>query len=168
MPKLNTYIIGIGSNLGDRMAYLDEAARLASGRGLNLVQRSSIYETQPLGAADQLFLNGAWLVDTSLGPEHTLAALMEIESRLGRERITRWGNRTVDLDILLWQTEDGGAGVTHGHPELPHPRLLDRDFALLPAAELRPHWQHPISGLTLAEECSRRGYRLSSWSTAPS
>src|SRR5690606_33229823 len=95
------YVIGLGSNLGDRHAYLERAWQLVEGRLGSVLKASPWYETQPLGAADQLFLNGALLCAADLAPEPMLAGLLAIEADLGRVRRERWGNRVIDLDLLL-------------------------------------------------------------------
>ncbi|MCC7493741.1 MAG: 2-amino-4-hydroxy-6-hydroxymethyldihydropteridine diphosphokinase [Fimbriimonadaceae bacterium] len=129
-------LIGLGSNLGDRLAYLQQAARaLATWPQVGWRGGSSIYESPPLGPVEQgPFLNAAALIETALAPAELLAVLLAIEQRLGRVRLQRWGPRTIDLD-LLWLD-----GVTVAEPDLqvPHPGLAERAFVLLPVAELRP------------------------------
>ena len=138
-------LIGIGSNLGDRVSYLRRAITAVPERCVAVVDVSSCYESEPVGGcADQRFLNAVLRCETSLAPPALWAQLQAIESQLGRVRTQRWSNRTIDLDILLWQN---AAGVTEqiNLPDLkiPHPRMLLRDFVLLPAAQIAPHWRHP-------------------------
>ena len=131
--------VGLGSNLGDREAMIRRAAGLVGARRL-----SSLLETQPWGVANQpKFLNAAAEIETSLSPRQLLVHLLEVERRLGRERIgPRWGPRTIDLDLLLYGDD------TIDQPDLvvPHPRLTEREFALRPLAELVPALIIPGNG----------------------
>lgn len=132
-------VIGIGANLGDRLATMREAvARVGDVSGVSLVARSHVYETDPVGGPPQPpFLNAAIAVECTLSPIALLDHLQHIEAELGRTRGTgdvRWGPRIIDLDVL-WID-----GVTLDEPRLvvPHPRLLDRAFALLPLLDVAP------------------------------
>lgn len=127
-------VIGLGSNVGDRLANLREATSRIAALG-TVLARSSIYETAPVGGPAQAdFLNAALLVEYMESASALLAALQSIEHHLGRVRTERWGPRTIDLDIL-WI--DGEAIET---PDLvvPHPRLGERAFALAPLLEVAP------------------------------
>jgi 2-amino-4-hydroxy-6-hydroxymethyldihydropteridine diphosphokinase len=129
--------VGLGSNLGDREATIARAVELLSGaEGVEIVAVSSLRETEPWGPVDQpSYLNGAAEVTTDLPPRALLDVLLAVERALGRERGgERWGPRTIDLDLLLYD------GVTVDEPGLtvPHPRLHERRFALEPLAELAP------------------------------
>lgn len=128
--------LGLGSNRGDRLAMLRQAAaRLRALPGVRILRASSVYETAPLGLTDQpWFLNQVLEVETTLDPHHLLAAVQEVEVSLGRRREVRWGPRTIDIDILLY------ADVTLRSPRLvlPHPALAHRRFVLMPLAELDP------------------------------
>jgi 2-amino-4-hydroxy-6-hydroxymethyldihydropteridine diphosphokinase len=131
--------IGLGSNLGDREALIRRAAELIGATRL-----STIRETEPWGLESQpMFLNAVAEIETALTPRRLLDHLLDIERRLGRERIgPRWGPRTIDLDLLLYGEE------TVAEPGLivPHPRLGDRLFVLEPLAELIPTQKIPGSG----------------------
>ena len=138
-------LIGIGSNLGNRMSCLQRAAMLVHGRCGKVAAVSSCYETEAVGGcADRRFLNAVLCCETSLVPQRLWAQLQVIEAQLGRVRTQRWANRTIDLDILLWQNAHGEAELIH-LPDLkiPHPRMLFRDFVMLPAIEIASHWQYP-------------------------
>lgn len=141
--------VGIGANLGDRLANLRSVVRsLADGRlaGLHLRRASPVFETSPLGPARYPFLNAVLELDTDLAPELTLAALLAEEQRLGRERLHRWAPRTIDLDLLLLL--QGGQSLAHQSDTLtlPHPGLPHRDFVLAPLAALAPNLRlHPQS-----------------------
>jgi len=137
--------VGLGANLGDRAATLARALELLDGMPeTEVVAVSAFRETDPVGYLEQpRFLNAAAAVDTSLQPEALLATLLDIERELGRVREgPRFGPRTVDLDLLLVE------GVTLDEPglTLPHPRLHERVFALVPLAELDPSLVVPGHG----------------------
>ena len=131
--------VGLGSNLGDREALIRRAAELIGARRL-----STVIETEPWGHVNQpRFLNAAAEVETPLMPRQLLVFLLDVERRLGRERIgPRWGPRTIDLDLLLYGED------TVEEPDLvvPHPRLTGREFALRPLAELVPSLKIPGNG----------------------
>lgn len=133
--------IGAGANLGNRAATLAGAvARLRASSGVLTVEASSVYETNPVGVVDQpMFLNLVIGVETTLTPEALLRALLTIESEFGRVRVERWGPRTLDLDLLLFE------GETRAEPELqlPHPRMFERPFVTVPLRELleRPRFR---------------------------
>lgn len=142
-------LISLGSNEGDRQANLDAAtARLAGHAGIRLVARSSWRETAAVGgtAGQNDFLNGAVKVETSLPPQEVLTCLQQIEGELGRRRAERWGPRTIDLDLLLYDD------LVLSTPELtlPHPRMAWRRFVLEPAAEVAGSMLHPTIGWSVA------------------
>jgi len=158
-----TYL-GLGSNLGNRAGFLEEALdRLATWPGVRLGAVSSVFETRPVGLTDQPnFLNLAVRVESELGALDVLQMCQSIESSLGRERQVRWGPRTVDLDVLLHGDE------THHTPELviPHPRMQERPFVLVPLAEIAP--QLLLAGVTLSDRaaaCDQSG--VWHWSSPP-
>lgn len=150
--------IGLGSNLGEREAMLrGAAAALAEIPGVRLVASSSLYETEPWGLREQpLFLNLVIEVATTLSPPMLFARLREIEERLGRERGRRWGPRSIDLDLLLWEN----VVLAEGDLILPHSALGARRFVLVPLAELDPEVREPLRGRTAREmlaSCPDRG-----------
>ena len=141
--------IALGSNLGDRAAYLLSAvAALAALEATRIVRLSRIYETAPVGPVVQgPYLNAVLEADTGLPPEALMQALLAIEAEHGRRRTVRFGPRTLDLDLLLY--EDlilERPGLT-----LPHPRMHQRAFVLVPLAEIAPNARHPRLGKTAAE-----------------
>jgi 2-amino-4-hydroxy-6-hydroxymethyldihydropteridine diphosphokinase len=142
--------VGLGANVGDPLATLQAAlAAIHAERGLSVVRCSSLYRTEPWGGIEQPpFLNAVAQVETALEPHGLLAALLAIEARLGRVRDVRWGPRTCDLDVLLID------GLTLSDPDLvvPHPRLVERRFALEPLLELDPDAMLP-DGRLLADLC---------------
>lgn len=142
-------LIGLGSNLGDRRAALEQAVRLLAGEpDVRLVACSRWRQTRPAGgpAGQQPFFNGAVLLETFLRPEELASRLLEVEKRLGRVRDQRWGPRTIDLDLLLFdQVVLDTPGLV-----LPHPRMAWRRFVLEPAAEIAPQMVHPRVGWSVA------------------
>jgi len=134
----------LGSNLGDRRSRLAAAAHALEHLSPG-IRVSSIYESEPVGYADQpLFWNLAVEIWWSGGPAELLRALQRIERRVGRRPRFRNGPREIDIDIL-----DFASAVRDSpDPVLPHPRLASRRFALAPLAEIAPRWRHPVTGLT--------------------
>ncbi|MED3782242.1 2-amino-4-hydroxy-6-hydroxymethyldihydropteridine diphosphokinase [Heyndrickxia sporothermodurans] len=136
----NIAYISMGSNIGDREKNLKDACALLNENGVDTVAVSSVYETDPVGYTDQgKFLNIVVKVETELLPEQLLKKCLEIEKELGRIRDIRWGPRTIDLDILLYNNEN----IETEHLILPHPRMLERAFVLVPLIEIEPNAQLP-------------------------
>ena len=129
-----TAYLGLGSNLGDRLANLQRAVELlAAQRGLKVVRSSRVYVTDPVGGPPQPdYLNAVVEVDTALSPHELLDACMEIERHLGRVRDERWGPRIIDVDVLTYDEEE----IDDPDLTLPHPRMHERGFVLLPLIEL--------------------------------
>ena len=145
----NAYV-GLGSNLGDRAAYLLLAIRGMLDAGLDVIRLSSIYETEPVEYEDQpRFLNMvAELRGSTLpSPDQTLARLLRIEYALGRKRDIRLGPRTIDLDLLIFKEQR----VDTEFLTLPHPRLESRRFVLVPLNELVPNLVNPALEKSVAE-----------------
>lgn len=141
--------IGLGSNLGDRRANVEEAiGRIAALPGTRVVRSSSLYESEPLGDAKTWFVNAAIEIDTELAADALLKRLLAIEETMGRKRVKgkRWGSRIIDLDILLFDQEV----VDRRSLKIPHPELHKRRFVLLPLAELAPHVIHPQLGQSIS------------------
>lgn len=128
--------IALGSNIAPRETYLQQAIlTLNEHAEIKLNQVSTVYETDPVGYEEQdQFLNLVAEVETSLKPMELLHVCQKIEQDLGRKRIIRWGPRTVDLDILLYSTEN----MNVEELTLPHPRMHERAFVLVPLAEIAP------------------------------
>jgi 2-amino-4-hydroxy-6-hydroxymethyldihydropteridine diphosphokinase len=139
--------LGLGSNLGDRVANLQRGASLLTER-VGELEVSSLYRTLPMGLLSQPeYLNAVGRVRTRLSPFELMHVIRAIESDLGRTRTIANGPRTLDVDILLF-----GTAVLRGPPvTVPHPRLAERAFALEPLAELAPSLRHPTLGLTISE-----------------
>lgn len=145
----HTAYIALGSNMGDKKAYLDMAVRSLEERKDCLVQKVSDYlVTEPYGGVEQDdFLNGALMLQTLLEPEELLDALHIIEKEANRERKIHWGPRTLDLDILLYDNLILDTPDLH----IPHAEMHMRDFVLLPMAQIAPWKRHPVYGKTVKE-----------------
>lgn len=138
---------GMGSNQGNRLAYLEEGCRMITTKIGKIIQRSSLYETEAVGySSESLFLNAAIAVDTDMMPAVLLQCIQEIEIACGRVRnIEGYSDRTLDIDLLLvgdLVSETPGLCI-------PHPRMVERRFVLVPLAELAPELIEPRTGLSI-------------------
>lgn len=146
--------IGLGSNLGDSQAILEQAVEALEGRsGIQLKSRSRWYETQAVLPPEAQhtpqpnYLNGCLLAEVQLAPWDLLNLLLSIETQFGRVRRERWAPRTLDLDLLLYNHL-----ILDTPPlRIPHPRMRERAFVLVPLAEIAPDWIDPISGKAIGE-----------------
>jgi 2-amino-4-hydroxy-6-hydroxymethyldihydropteridine diphosphokinase len=140
--------VGLGSNLGDRAAYLllglSALSRLPK---THLLRLSPVYETDPVGPPQPPYLNMVAELETELSPKGLLAEMLRVEKALGRERRERWGPRTLDLDLLLY----GDLVLEEAGLSVPHPRLHERAFVLVPLLDLLPEGRHPLLGQSFAE-----------------
>lgn len=140
--------IALGSNLGDKEKNLRRALLLLTQQGVEAVRVSSFLSTEPYGVTDQpQFLNAVACVRTSLAPLALLDVLLATELAMGRVRLRHWGERNIDLDLLLYED------VVLDTPRLrlPHPDMQNRDFVLLPLAEIAPELKHPTLQKTILE-----------------
>jgi 2-amino-4-hydroxy-6-hydroxymethyldihydropteridine diphosphokinase len=133
---VTTAYLGLGANLGDRLAILQRAVDLLNAEPLLTVEASSrVWETDPVGGPEQPdYLNVVLRIATDLGPRELLATCQRVEEALGRVREVRWGPRTIDVDVLLF----GDVAIADPALTVPHPRMLERAFVLLPLLELDP------------------------------
>ena len=140
--------IGLGANMRDRLQFLQRAVkRLGETIGMQVIDVSSVYETEPIGPTDQpWFLNAVAAVDTSLSPVMLLDQTQAIERTLGRETTYRWGPRTIDLDILLY----GDMQVRTATLVIPHAELCHRAFVMIPLLELDPNLVLPDGAVVSA------------------
>lgn len=140
--------LGLGSNLGDRSGNLQEAIKALQARGIQPKTLSCVYETEPVGVLKQpKFLNAVCQAATALDPYEVLAAAKEVEALMGRHTTCRGGPRTIDIDILMYdelvmETED---------LVIPHPRLHQRAFVLVPLADIAPDLVHPVLKTTVRQ-----------------
>lgn len=155
MVEVNRRVyLGLGSNVGDRLANLRAAlCRLRALEGVNFLRASSVYETEPMGVLDQpRFLNLVAEVEVpvEMAPRALLAAVKRIEVEVGRKLRERWGPREIDIDVLLFGEET----VREEGLEVPHPRMWGRAFVVVPLAELAPDLTGP-GGETAAQIAQR-------------
>ncbi len=160
---MKTAFLGLGSNLGDRRWHLAEALRhLAADPAISVVRGSSIYESKPVGVIEQPdFLNMVVQVETAHAPLEFLAVCLDIETALKRERRVRWGPRVIDIDVLLydqlvWRDD---------RLVLPHPRMHERSFVLIPLEEVAPEIK--VNGMSIRALVTQVGSdglrRVASW-----
>lgn len=138
---MNKAYLLIGGNKGDRLKILQQAVRAIDSRAGKVLEESPVYETAAWGKTDQdAFLNQALLIDTPYSPETLLEKILQIETEMGRVRQEKYGPRTIDIDILLYNDRHlETAALT-----IPHPELANRRFALIPLAALAPQLKHPV------------------------
>lgn len=132
----NTAFIALGSNIGNRYEYLTKAIeKLAKQQKITIVNISSVYETDPVGYEEQdLFLNMVMEIQTDWSALELLDFCLKVELELGRKREIVWGPRTIDLDILLFNQEN----IKSEKLIIPHPRMLERNFVMIPLSEIKP------------------------------
>jgi 2-amino-4-hydroxy-6-hydroxymethyldihydropteridine diphosphokinase len=147
-----TVYLALGSNVGDREKNLREALRLLGESRIRIEKLSSIYETEPVDYLDQAwFLNAVLEAQTDLPAAQLLGRLRDIESQMGSKKAFAKGPRLIDVDILLYDDET----VDTADLQVPHPRMLQRNFVLVPLAEIAPALRHPSWPASAAELLSR-------------
>lgn len=152
MQATKTIYLSLGSNVGDRAANIGEAITALAFAGLNVTRQSSLYRTEPVDfEVQRWFLNCCLEAETTLMPRRLLHVIREIERSMGRRRVGafagRRGPRAIDIDILVY----GTSRVRTRELELPHPRMAERRFVLIPLREIAPALRHPTLRKTIAE-----------------
>jgi 2-amino-4-hydroxy-6-hydroxymethyldihydropteridine diphosphokinase len=154
---MHHYLIALGSNVGHHLhgrpsGVLAAALKALEGEGVEVERASRVFPTDPLGPSRRCFANAAAVVCTDLMPDEMLACLEKIQHDFGRRRGgRRWGERVLDLDIILW---DGGPWASPGLA-VPHTQFRKRLFVLRPAASIVPGWKDPLTGLSLRNLLAR-------------
>ncbi len=145
--------VSLGSNIGDRLGFLQKAVdALGHASGFKVKAASAVYETEPVGKKDQpRFLNAAVELDSLLSPDSVLVRLKQVERAVGRTPSQKWGPREIDLDLIFV----GNLVVESPILTLPHPEVAARRFVLTPLAEIAPDFVDPLRDLTLRELLSR-------------
>jgi 2-amino-4-hydroxy-6-hydroxymethyldihydropteridine diphosphokinase len=153
MIHKNIFLL-LGSNSGDRFSQLRTAIEFIGKEIGNVVATSKIYETAPWGKADQPhFLNQAIKIETLLSPNELLVKVQSIEQVLGRTRVEKWGERSIDIDVIYFADKI----IDNSDLIIPHPHLAERRFVLIPLVEISPEFVHPMlqkSNAELLKECN--------------
>lgn len=146
--------LALGSNVGDREGYLQNALAYLKKNKIKIIQSSSVYETEPFGFKEQpWFLNMVIAIETQEQPSGLLTITQRAEKNAGRQRIFKWGPRTLDIDILFYNNEI----IKTKNLTIPHPSLHERNFVLKPLLDIAPDFYHPVFKKPLQkllEECS--------------
>jgi 2-amino-4-hydroxy-6-hydroxymethyldihydropteridine diphosphokinase len=146
--------VALGSNVGDRAGNIKKAFEILKGK-MTVLKASSVYETKPMYLENQnWFLNCAAKVETQLTPRQLLEFLKNVEKELGRKVVERNGPRIIDLDVLFY----GTLIVNENDLQIPHPRIRERTFVLVPLAEIEPNFIHPVYGKAIAKLLSELNY----------
>jgi 2-amino-4-hydroxy-6-hydroxymethyldihydropteridine diphosphokinase len=144
----NQCAIALGSNLGDSLSILNNGVRkLGETDKIELISCSNWYKTKPIGPPQPDYLNGCVTIKTELTPQELLNILLNIEQQFGRIRKEKWGPRTLDLDLILYED----LILNTPNLQIPHPRMREREFVLIPLAEIASNWLDPVTKLTILE-----------------
>lgn len=139
--------LGLGANSGDRKLNLNRALNeLSADKNIQLLKRSSVYQTEPWGYSKQKdFLNAVIEIRTSMEPLDLLIFLQDIEKKIGRKKTFKWGPREIDIDILSYN----GKNIESKQLQIPHPEMHQRIFVLIPLAEIAPFYIHPVKNISI-------------------
>ena len=142
MTQSNTVFLGLGSNIGDKLNFLKKAVeQINQLENTTVTEISSIYKTPPFGYENQdYFLNCAIKIETDLNHKNLLHLLQNIEIKLGRKRLIKWGPRTIDIDILFFNDEI----INEPNLKIPHPYIQERAFVLIPLNDIANDFIHPV------------------------
>ena len=144
-------LLSLGSNLGDRDSNLRTALEQLEEAGISVTRRSSLYETEPVDLQEQPnFVNLVCEVKTQLSPDQLLETCLAVEEKMGRKRRQRWGPRKIDIDLLFYGQEI----IDQPQLQIPHPRLRQRRFVLIPLEEISSSFRDPKTGKTVTQLCS--------------
>lgn len=140
--------ISFGSNMGDKEQFIKDAlSQVEAEDNIRMTATSDFITTEPYGGVEQdVFLNGACVIETLFDPEELLHFLQSLEQKAGRERLVHWGPRTLDLDIIFYEEEV----IRTKDLVVPHPDMQNRDFVLRPLSQIAPGWMHPIYQMSVA------------------
>lgn len=155
--KSQLVLVALGSNLGHRRQFIQMAMEAIASECGSIVATADLFTTKPVGLADQEFINTAIIVSTLLTPSSFLKTTLDIEQKLGRTREIHWGNRTIDIDLILWKNLDQKT-ISYDDLELkiPHPLALERKFVMDPCVQIAPMWIHPKTQRSLKVEYEMR------------
>jgi 2-amino-4-hydroxy-6-hydroxymethyldihydropteridine diphosphokinase len=155
--------IAFGSNIGDREANISKALRILKQK-IKIIKTSSLYETKPMYLENQdWFLNGVAILETEIKPEELLEVLKRTEKRMGRKEAERNGPRIIDLDILFYNKQI----INEVNLRIPHPKIQERAFVLVPLAEIEPNFVHPIYKKNIVQLLSELKYDKSEIKKSP-
>jgi len=142
MKTKNIAYLGLGSNIGERISYIQRViTELNDSRNINILKESSIFETEPWGNIDQdNYLNSVLKIETDLGPMELLLKLKSLEKKIGRSESKKWSEREIDIDILFY----GDLVIQNENIKIPHSLIEERKFVLVPLAEIAPEFIHPV------------------------
>jgi len=142
MKTKNIAYLGLGSNIGERISYIQRVIKeLNDSRNINILKESSIFETEPWGNIDQdNYLNSVLKIETDLGPMELLLKLKSLEKKIGRSESKKWSEREIDIDILFY----GDLVIQNENIKIPHSLIEERKFVLVPLAEIAPEFIHPV------------------------
>jgi len=144
---MHQVVLGLGGNMGDRLSLLNKAIKLLKQQ-MKLERESTIYQSAAWGGNSQAaYLNQVLVMNTSLSAIDCLDFILQIENQLGRERVLKWGDRTMDIDILYFDNEI----INTERLKVPHPHLVSRNFVLVPLVEVLPDYLHPLIKKTSIE-----------------